>query len=606
MTKSELVTELKERLALYSDEALERLGRAVDRAHRRVTSETGLIVSRRVTISQAKSLGSASVTFSGIEKIERVIDDTSGDNIVLAEVTFDQLRRQTPGATTPTSYAIESMDANSVTIRLDVLAQDTDVLKADGHTTVADLDDADEPAFPESFHEIILEAVMMDELRKKSDLAGAKIARAEYDRILSNLKYWIAKSGYLKQRQGERVTGNALSAGAASSGSGTSGGTSYTQTGLITFDRDPSAPFAVTSGSAVVPNLDAEKVGGSTLATILSTALAAATAALPNVTLAGAGNYLSLAGQVLTRTLIDLAAHVTGRLPFANLTASTAASKLLGRGSASGAGDFEEITLGTGLSMSGTTLNATGVAGSDTQVQFNDGGALAGEAGMTYAKATDVLSLAGAAAIGTNPASAGAVRLANTGTVKARNAANAADVQVLAVNASDQIELAAASGALVSLLSGQLKFPASQNASSDANTIDDYEEGTYSPVIGGGTSESGQTYTLQFGRYIKIGKRVTCYGRVTLSAKGVITGNVVLKNFPFTSDSGGYIGTAHIAYWEGMTTAMAYMTGAVNPSTTQAELFYNTGAASALGSVVTGDLTNASSLIFCVNYQAAA
>lgn len=55
--------------------------------------------------------------------------------------------------------------------------------------------------------------------------------------------------------------------------------------------------------------------------------------------------------------LIDLATDVTGRLPFANLTAATQGSVLLGRGS-SGAGDFQEITLGTGLSMAGTVLDS--------------------------------------------------------------------------------------------------------------------------------------------------------------------------------------------------------------------------------------------------------
>ena len=61
-------------------------------------------------------------------------------------------------------------------------------------------------------------------------------------------------------------------------------------------------------------------------------------------------------------TNIDLTSDVIGDLPYSNLVPSTTASKLVGRGSFAGAGDMQEISLGTGLTMSGTTISASGVS----------------------------------------------------------------------------------------------------------------------------------------------------------------------------------------------------------------------------------------------------
>ena len=54
-----------------------------------------------------------------------------------------------------------------------------------------------------------------------------------------------------------------------------------------------------------------------------------------------------------------------------------------------------------------------------------------------------------------------------------------------------------------------IKFQASQSASSDANTLDDYEEGTWTPRID--SNNGSGTFTVKTGYYQKIGKKVTLW-----------------------------------------------------------------------------------------------
>lgn len=58
------------------------------------------------------------------------------------------------------------------------------------------------------------------------------------------------------------------------------------------------------------------------------------------------------------------------------------------------------------------------------------------------------------------------------------------------------------------LTSGSIAFPPAQIASSDPNTLDDYEEGAFTPTAIGDSVSGVGTYTIQTGEYTKIGNRV--------------------------------------------------------------------------------------------------
>lgn len=84
----------------------------------------------------------------------------------------------------------------------------------------------------------------------------------------------------------------------------------------------------------------------------------------------GAGAITSLTGDVTATGPGAAAATIANdAVTYAKIQNISAISKLLGRGSAAGAGDTQEITLGTNLAMSGTTLNATG-GGASVLSQF--------------------------------------------------------------------------------------------------------------------------------------------------------------------------------------------------------------------------------------------
>lgn len=149
--------------------------------------------------------------------------------------------------------------------------------------------------------------------------------------------------------------------------------------------------------------------------------------------------------------------------------------------------------------------------------------------------------------------------------------------------------LTQSSGAAFNLVSGQLAFPATQIPSSDANTLDDYEEGTWTPVV---TASSGTitSYTSS-GHYTKIGRFVHIVGQITITNPGTATNQyIVFSGLPYASSPSFY---AHIG---------ACRENAVDGSLNQ--VIVNQGATS--GSILkynnTGNIVTNAAFYFTVTY----
>lgn len=93
----------------------------------------------------------------------------------------------------------------------------------------------------------------------------------------------------------------------------------------------------------------------------------------------------------------------------------------------------------------------------------------------------------------------------------------------------------AVGGATPSASGVGITFPAVQSVSSDANTLDDYEEGTWTPILNFGGGSTGITYAAQVGEYTKVGRSVTFKCQITLTSKGSSMGNASVAGLPFGS-----------------------------------------------------------------------
>ena len=105
-----------------------------------------------------------------------------------------------------------------------------------------------------------------------------------------------------------------------------------------------------------------------------------------------------------------------------------------------------------------------------------------------------------------------------------------------------------------------LAFPATQVPSTNANTLDDYEEGTFTPTVRGYTTVGTANYTRQLGYYTKIGNRVMISIDIIWdTATG--TGDLGIAGLPFASNSASMLNMIQVIAQDVATTAGNYISG---------------------------------------------
>ena len=274
------------------------------------------------------------------------------------------------------------------------------------------------------------------------------------------------------------------------------------------------------------------------------------------------------------------------------------------------AGVMTWLTPGTNLSITGTTLNAAGGGGGGLSdgdygdiVVSSGGTVMSIDSGVLSAFGRTLIDDADAAAarttlglvIGTNVQAydadlaswAAVTRAAGFDTFTATP--SSANLRSLLTDETGSGAAVFGTGPTISaavltgttdLSGGQIKFPATQSPSADANTLDDYEEGTVTPQLLFGGGSTGMTFTTQLGRYTKIGRLVFYEINLTLSAKGSSTGNATISGLPFTSAAAPAART-HVGA-NGMAASVSSAGASVNASNTTIALTNFASGAAAL------------------------
>jgi hypothetical protein len=145
---------------------------------------------------------------------------------------------------------------------------------------------------------------------------------------------------------------------------------------------------------------------------------------------------------------------------------------------------------------------------------------------------------------------------------------------------------------LISATGGQIGFPAAQNASAGANVLDDYEEGVWTPDVGGSA-----TFTTQAGLYTKIGRLVFIQGLIVINSIGSGS-TTVISGLPFTAGTRNAVVSVDFT---GSVTNVTTIVGRIGLGTTSLTLESLTAAGASLAA--NAIFQNGTSVLVCGCYH---
>ena len=211
-TFTAMVANVCDELNYTSAEATTRVGKRINGRYRQVLSSLGLDTSKITEIEVAVDPAHADfddlpdLLVEGLEKVLRVqlVTDSPSSPIRLEELTYDEVTAAAVRSSTPRAFAVKRMASGEVTITLDGFpAVEEFTLKVEGYENTVELSGSVEPLFSADFHDILEEGAKADERRKMEKFDMAAEHEQAFEQRLSDLKMYIAKSGYLDKFQGK-------------------------------------------------------------------------------------------------------------------------------------------------------------------------------------------------------------------------------------------------------------------------------------------------------------------------------------------------------------------------------------------------------------------